>query len=102
MIDAVSLDVNLGGGNVYTRKFIQNYFNVGGTSWVDDGLHGEEAQSEAVFNKTRDLIKAAITNQSGFHTKPTPSADPNPGGAYGTTGSNTDNTDPAVCSDVQT
>ena len=102
LIDAVSLDVNLGGGNVYTRKFIQNYFNAGGTSWVDDGLQGEEAQSEAVFNKARDLMQAAITNQSGFPYKDyTITADPNPGGAYGTSGSNTDNTDPAVCSDVQ-
>ena len=102
LVDAVSLDVNQGGGNVYTRKFIQNYFNAGGTSWVDDGLQGEEAQSEAVFNKARDLMKAAITNQSGFPYKDyTITADPNPGGAYGSAGSNTDNTDPAVCSDVQ-
>ena len=102
LVDAISLDVNQGGGNVYTRKFIQNYFNAGGTSWVDDGLQGEEQQSEVVFNKARDMMKEAITNQSGFPYKDyTITPDPNPGGAYGSAGSNTDNTDPAVCSDVQ-
>ena len=47
-------------------------------------------------------MKQAITNQSGFPYKDyTITPDPNPGGAYGSAGSNTDNTDPAVCSDVQ-
>ena len=65
-IDAISLDISLGGGNVYTRKYTQNYFNVGGTSWVDDGLQGEEQQSIAAFNKARDLMIEAITNQLGY------------------------------------
>ena len=62
-IDAISLDVSLGGGNVYTRKYTQNYFNVGGTSWVDDGLQGEEQESIVAFNKARDLMIEAVTNQ---------------------------------------
>jgi len=62
-IDAVSLDVLLGGGNRYTRKFLQNYFNNAGTAWIDNGLQGEEAESITAFNKARDLMKAAVTNQ---------------------------------------
>ena len=65
-IDAISLDVSLGGGNVYTRKYTQNYFNVGGTSWVDDGLQGEEQESIVAFNKARDLMIEAVTNQLGY------------------------------------
>jgi len=64
-IDAIALDVSLGGGNKYTRKYVQNYFNVGGTSWVDDGLQGEETQSIVAFNKARDLMQEAISNQLG-------------------------------------
>ena len=102
LIDAVSLDVSLGGGNVYTRKFVQNYFDRTGSGWIDDGLQGEEAQSNAVFNKARDLMMASITNQSGFPYRDlTITADPNPGGAYGTAGSNTANDNPASCADVQ-
>ena len=40
-IDAVSLDVCLGGGNKYTRKFVQNYFNAAGNSWLSNTLEGE-------------------------------------------------------------
>ena len=65
-IDAISLDVSLGGGNVYTRKYTQNYFNAGGTSWVDDGLQGEEQESIVAFNKARDLMMEAVTNQLGY------------------------------------
>jgi hypothetical protein len=62
-IDAVSLDIAQGGGNRYTRKFIQNYFNNAGTSWIANGLQGEEAQSNVAFNSARDEMKKAITNQ---------------------------------------
>ena len=65
-VDAVSLDVLLGGGNRYTRKFLQNYFNNSGTAWIDNGLQGEEAESITAFNKARDLMGAAIANQLTF------------------------------------
>ena len=65
-IDAISLDVAQGGGNVYTRKYTQNYFNAGGTSWIDDGLQGEEQQSIVAFDKARDLMLEAIRNQLGY------------------------------------
>ena len=93
LIDAVSLDVSLGGGNVYTRKYVQNYFDRTGSGWIDDGLQGEEAQSIAVFNKARDLMMLSITNQSGFPYRDlTITPDP-------ATGSNED---PASCANVQT
>lgn len=62
-IDAISLDVLLGAGNRYTRKFLQNYFNASGTSWITQGLQGEVTQSQVAFNKARDMMKAAVTNQ---------------------------------------
>jgi len=65
-IDAISLDVVQGGGNVYTRKYTQNYFNISGTSWIDDGLQGEEQQSIVAFNKARDLMIEAVANQLGY------------------------------------
>ena len=61
-IDAVSLDIAQGGGNVYTRKFIKNYFNQAGTSWISQGLQGEESQSITAFEKARDEMVKAITN----------------------------------------
>ena len=65
-IDAISLDVVQGGGNRYTRKYIQNYFNQSGTAWVDDGLQGEEQQSKIVFDQAVVLMKEAISNQLGY------------------------------------
>jgi hypothetical protein len=100
-IDAISLDIVQGGGNVYSRKFIQQYFNQAGTSWITGGLQGEEAQSVTAFNKARDVMKLAVANQ--LYVKDLSiTADPAPGSNYGTTGSNTDNNlNPALCSDVQ-
>lgn len=61
-IDAVSLDVHTG-GNVYARKFLKQYFNAAGTSLTTNGLSGEILESVTAFNKARDLMKEAITNQ---------------------------------------
>ena len=61
-IDAVSLDVHTG-GNVYSRKFLKKYFNAQGSSFITNGLSGEILQSITAFNKARDLMKEAITNQ---------------------------------------
>lgn len=60
-VDAVSLDILLGGGNVYTRKFTQQYFS-GNTTLLTNGLAGEVTQSITAFNKARDAMKSAITN----------------------------------------
>jgi len=64
-IDAVSLDIAQGGGNKYTRKFVKNYFNNAGNAWISNGLQGEESQSNTAFNKARDEMHKAITNQLG-------------------------------------
>ncbi|CAF34283.1 hypothetical protein S-PM2d218 [Synechococcus phage S-PM2] len=61
-IDAVSLDIHLAGGNVYTRKFILQYFDNNGSP-ISNGLVGEEVESITAFNKARDEMKRAITNQ---------------------------------------
>jgi hypothetical protein len=62
-IDAVSLDIFLGGANKYTRKFIQNYFNSSGNAWLANTLEGEQNQSRQAFNAARDLMEQAVTNQ---------------------------------------
>ena len=93
IVDYISLDVVQGGGNVYTRKVIQNYFNEAGTDWVDDGLQGEEDQSITAFNKARDVMLEAITNQLYYKdlTVTHDSAGTGSGIEY----------DPAACADVQ-
>lgn len=62
-IDAVSLDIAQGGGNKYSRKFIQQYFNAAGTTPITGGLVGEETQSNLAFNSAAVEMKKAITNQ---------------------------------------
>ena len=59
-VDAISLDLFLG-GNKYARKFTLQYFNNGALTEV--GLVGETAQSVIAFNQARDLMKSAINNQ---------------------------------------
>ncbi len=95
-IDAVSLDIAQGGGNVYSRKFIQQYF-VNATTPLSNGLQGEEPQSVAAFTKARDLMKAALTNQLTIKDL-TVVAGP---ASYGGTGGNIANTNPGSCADVQ-
>jgi len=62
-IDAVSLDVCLGGGNKYTRKFVKNYFNAAGNSWLSNTLEGEQTQSRTAFAAARDQMNLALNNQ---------------------------------------
>ena len=61
-IDAVSLDVHTG-GNIYARKFLKKYFNSNGNTLIVNGLSGEIPESITAFNKARDMMKLAITNQ---------------------------------------
>nr|BAR34370.1 strucutural protein [uncultured Mediterranean phage uvMED] len=61
-VDAMALDIHTG-GNVYARKFLKQYFNASGTTFITNGLDGEILQSVTAFNKVRDLMKQAIVNQ---------------------------------------
>jgi len=60
-VDAVASDVSFE-SNRHIREFILNYFNQNGTP-ISTGLVGEEAESITAFNKARDMMKLAITNQ---------------------------------------
>jgi len=61
-IDALSLDIAQAGGNVYTRKFILQYFDSAG-ALTSNGLQGEITESITGFNKARDEMIKAMTNQ---------------------------------------
>jgi len=99
-IDAISLDVHEAGGNVYTRKLAQNYFDDTGNNWVANGLQGETAESLTAFNFAIAEMKKAVTNQLYFK-------DPTitPGDAiYGNSNNPQENLqsgNPAACADVQ-
>jgi hypothetical protein len=58
-IDAISVDVFLG-GNSYTKQFILQYFNQG--SPISNGLVGEEAESIFAFVQARNLMRSAVRN----------------------------------------
>jgi hypothetical protein len=88
-VDAVSLDISLGGANKYTRKFLQNYFT--GNTWKPNTLEGEEVESNIAFNKAKALMKQAVANQLTYKDL-TITPDP----SYGS------NTNPAACGNVQT
>ena len=89
-IDAISLDVHTG-ENYYSIEFLKQYFDATGSSLTPNGLSGEVSESITAFNKARDLMKSAITNQL---TVKDLTLTPDP-----ITGSNTD---PNSCADVQT
>jgi len=96
-IDSVSLDIAQASGNVYTRKFVQQYFvNTGGL--LPNGLQGEIDQSNVAFVKARDLMRSAVTNQLTYKNTSITSGAAN----YGGTGGNVPNTAATACSDVQT
>ena len=80
-VEAVSTDVFTGGNN-YTRSFTGFYFTNVGVP-LGNGLVGETAQSNYVFESARDYMRLAITNQlngrdltitadplTGFNTNP--------------------------------
>ena len=110
MIDAVSIDV-FAGGNVYTRKFVQQFFTAEG---VYQHVNAQSAETRFAFEKAKDRMKAAVANQysgtinavnsgdswTGYQDL-TITADPSPNDNYGTPGSNTNNADSQNCSDVQ-
>ena len=112
-MESIGADVYRG-GNVYTRKFTQQYFDSNGQLVYVDG---ETVETRYAYEKVKDYMLSAITNNlSGQYTAVygpdagtvydayqdlTITADPSPNDDYGTAGSNTDNTDPDGCSDVQ-
>ena len=100
-VDALSLDIHLGGGNVYTRKLAQNYFDETGNNWVNNGLQGETQQSRVAFQMAADMMIKAMTNQLYEYDETV-----TPGDAiYGNTNSPQDNLlsgNPGACFDVQT
>jgi len=79
-IDAVSLDIFLG-GNLYSRKFASYYYNGSNIQY----LNGEVAESVAAFNAAKDLMINAMRNLLPYKDL-TITVDTNPNG---------------VCSDVR-
>jgi hypothetical protein len=89
LVDAVSLDVR-DYTDEQTIKFVKAYFDTSGFLIVN-GLDGETQESITAFNKARDLMKLAITNNLTVKDLSI-TADP-------VTGSNTSQ---SSCSDVKT
>ncbi|MGA1402631.1 MAG: hypothetical protein ACO312_05780, partial [Candidatus Nanopelagicaceae bacterium] len=99
-VDAISVDL-FTGGNAHTRAFTEQYFT-NATTPLSNGLVGEEAESITAFQAAVELMQQAVYNDL-YYKDLTLTADPAPGSAYGTAGSNTQNQfDPTLCSDVQT
>ena len=61
-VDSISLDIFLGAGNTYARKNAQTYF-LSNDVPIYPGLVGEESISVFAFNKARDMMQKAVTNQ---------------------------------------
>jgi hypothetical protein len=89
IVDAVSLDVR-DFTNRNTIQATKAYFNFSGQPIIN-GVEGEIAETIIAFEKARDLMKLAITNNLTV-TDPSIIADPD----------TDDNTDPLSCANVQT
>ncbi|OUV52688.1 MAG: hypothetical protein CBC73_05355 [Flavobacteriales bacterium TMED113] len=120
-IDAVSVDI-FRGGNVYTRKLSQDYFDASGNFVY---VNNESAETRYGFTRAKEWMKLAIINNitanytassgslTGITFKPHNeideggydghgiTADPSPNDDYGTAGANTSNNGTDNCSDVQ-
>ena len=121
-IDAISVDI-FRGGNVYTRKLCQKYFNADGNFVY---VNNESAETRYGFEKAKDLMKLAITNNlttnfvapsgqpnggvtfipwseidHGGYDGNGINPDPSPNDPYGTNGANQSNNGTDNCSDVQ-
>lgn len=87
LVDALARDVKWE-TNRHSISFIKKYFS--GNTLILNGLAGETDQSIDAFNKARDLMQLAITNQlyvKDLTITPDPDTD--------------DNQDPASCANVQ-
>jgi len=121
-IDAISIDI-FRGGNQYTRKLCQKYFDVSGNFVY---VNNESAETRYGFEKAKDMMKLAIVNQlTSSFTVPAGqpndgityvpwseidhggydgngiNPDPSPNDPYGTNGANQSNNGTDNCSDVQ-
>ena len=121
-IDAISIDI-FRGGNVYTRKLCQKYFDVNGNFVY---VNNESAETRYGFEKAKDMMKLAIVNNlTNSFTVPSGqpnqgityvpwseidhggydgngiNPDPSPNDPYGTNGANQSNNGTDNCSDVQ-
>ena len=121
-IDAISVDI-FRGGNVYTRKLCQKYFNADGNFVY---VNNESAETRYGFEKAKDLMKLAITNNlttnfvapsgqpnggvtfipwseidHGGYDGNGINPDPSPNDPYGTNGANQSNNGTDNCTDVQ-
>ena len=121
-IDAISVDI-FRGGNVYTRKLCQKYFDVNGNFVY---VNNESAETRYGFEKAKDLMKLAITNNlttnfvapsgqpnggvtfipwseidHGGYDGNGINPDPSPNDPYGTNGANQSNNNTDNCTDVQ-
>jgi len=97
LVDAVSTDV-FTGGNVYSRKFSEQYFNADGTP-IRGGLEGEELPSLTAFDYSSIMMKKAVTNQL-YDKDLTLSFGPATYGGIGTVTYNASG-NPDTCLDVQ-
>ena len=108
-LECIALDIH-SGGNQYSLKWINEYFSDSST------LSYTRAQSELIYiiEQAKILVMSAITNQltgvfsatnstdeATYYADLSITADPSPGSAYATPGSNTDNATTTNCSDVQ-
>ena len=121
-IDAISIDI-FRGGNQYTRKLCQKYFDVNGNFVY---VNNESAETRYGFEKAKDMMKLAIVNNlTSSFTVPAGqpndgityvpwseidhggydgngiNPDPSPNDPYGTNGANQSNNGTDNCSDVQ-
>ena len=121
-IDAISIDI-FRGGNVYTRKLCQKYFDEGGNFVY---VNNESAETRYGFEKAKDMMLLAITNNlttnfvapsgqpnagvtfipwseidHGGYDGNGITADPSPNDPYGTNGANQSNNGTENCTDVQ-
>ena len=121
-IDAISVDI-FRGGNVYTRKLCQKYFDANGNFVY---VNNESAETRYGFEKAKDLMKLAITNNlttnfvapsgqpnggvtfipwseidHGGYDGNGINPDPSPNDPYGTNGANQSNNGTDNCTDVQ-
>ena len=94
-VDAISLDLFVG-GNKYSRKFAQEYFDGTGNPLVN-GLVGEEAESILAFNNAKDQMKLAVANQLAI-TDLTVTEGP---ATYNGGGGDISRTNSGACADVQ-
>tara|TARA_A200000113_G_scaffold226021_1_gene249552 strand:- start:21434 stop:43285 length:21852 start_codon:yes stop_codon:yes gene_type:complete len=121
-IEAIAIDT-FRGGNVYTRKLSEKYFDANGAFVY---INSQSAETRYGFERALEWMKLAITNQlTASFTAPSGqpnagityiahnevdnqgysghgiTADPSPNDDYGTNGSNVTNSGNDNCSDVQ-